>query len=220
MQISKSIGNIHSTGAQGDTPLHWAAFNGDKMAVVRLLKQGANVNARVHNGNTPLHHAAYRGHKSIVRVLIDQGARVNSRTTDGVTPLDWAIQNNNKAVISLLTSRGAKAGKKARSAKRAKKIAVEAVKRVASKPTINQTKKFRVQLVATSTKPGALDNLADFQKQHSDLLGQLSFNIEAVKHRERLLYRVQAGPLSKADASSVCRTLVQRKQDCFVVRTK
>ena len=220
MQISKSVGYIHSTGAQGDTPLHWAAFNGDEMAVVRLLKQGAHVNARVHNGNTPLHHAAYRGHKSIARTLIDHSARVNARTTDGLTPLDWAIQNNNKAVISLLTSRGAKASKKARSTKQTKKIAVKPVKRIASKPTINQTKKYRVQLVARSTKPGALENLADLQKQHSDLLGQLSFNIEAVKRRERLLYRVQAGPLSKADASSVCRTLVQRKQDCFVVHAK
>ncbi len=219
LQISQSSGNIHSTGAQGDTPLHWAAFKGDELAVVRLLKQGANVNARVHNGNTPLHHAAFRGHESIARVLIDHGAKVNSRTTDGLTPLDWAVQNNYPAVILLLTSRGAKAGKKPRSAKQAKqakKIIVKAAKRVASR----RTEMFRVQLVARSTKPGALDSLADQQKQHSDLLGQLSFNIEPVKRSGRILYRVQAGPLSKTAASSVCRTLLQRKQDCFVVHAK
>lgn len=213
VQISKSIGYIYSTGAQGDTPLHWAAFNGDEMAVLRLLRQSANVNARVRNGNTPLHHAAFRGHESIVRFLIDHGAKVNSRTTDGLTPLDWAIQNKHQDVILLLTFRGAKVGKTTGLAQQAKTIAVKPVKRVVSK----QTKRFRVQLVARSTKSGALDSLADLKKVYSEILGSLSFNIEAVEHGGRLFYRVQAGPLSKASASSVCRTLLQRKQDCFVV---
>ncbi len=212
-QSLKFTGYVYSIGEQGDTPLHWAAFYGDENAVLGFIKQGADVNARVSNGNTPLHQAAYRGYESIARVLISHGARVNLRTTDGLTPLDWALRNNHQAVISLLTSYGAKSGKKAGLAKKAKTTGIESLKQVESK----RPKRFRVQLVVTRTETDAFKNLTELKKRHDEILGQLIFNIEPVQRGRRLLYRVQAGLLSKSGA---CQTLHQRSQDCFVVRAK
>lgn len=55
----------NATTRNGDTALHWAAFNGDYDLAEALLGAGANVNAVGDVGNTPLHVAAAAGHPKV-----------------------------------------------------------------------------------------------------------------------------------------------------------
>jgi glucan biosynthesis protein C len=58
----------------GQTPLHYAVRNGNKIALSMLLKAGANPNAAdAEYGNTPLHYAATLGNDDIIQKLIAAG---------------------------------------------------------------------------------------------------------------------------------------------------
>jgi hypothetical protein len=56
------------------------------------------------------------------------------------------------------------------------------------------------------------------QKAHPDLLGSLTLNIEKVDKGGTALFRVQAGPLTKAQAKDLCTKLKAAKQDCIVAK--
>jgi hypothetical protein len=58
----------------GQTPLHYAVRNGNKIALSMLLKAGANPNAAdAEYGNTPLHYAATLGNEDFIQNLIASG---------------------------------------------------------------------------------------------------------------------------------------------------
>ena len=58
----------------GQTPLHYAVRNGNKIALSMLLKAGANPNAaEAEYGNTPLHYAATLGNEDFIQKLIAAG---------------------------------------------------------------------------------------------------------------------------------------------------
>jgi ankyrin repeat protein len=62
-----------------DTPLHWAAKNGDLDLVKLLLEIGVNLNAISTSKNAPLHLAAEHGHTEVARLLVDSGADATSK---------------------------------------------------------------------------------------------------------------------------------------------
>ncbi len=71
---------------EGNTPLHYAARNGNDVIFQVLLAHGANINTRNNGGNTALHLAAQAGRLAIVRsflrhdsATIDSINRVNNR---------------------------------------------------------------------------------------------------------------------------------------------
>ena len=73
------------------TPLHWAAFRGDKGIAALLISRGAELDAEDPYYSTPLYLAAERGHPEIVRQLIAEGAEVNVKSSRlGYTPLHRA----------------------------------------------------------------------------------------------------------------------------------
>jgi cytohesin len=99
--------------ADGSTPLHEAALDGDTDRALGLLEAGADVEVAVESledrsaewGSTPLHVAAAAGRAEMLRLLLDRGAAVNRANIRGATPLHKAIAH--AAIVEILVARGA-----------------------------------------------------------------------------------------------------------------
>jgi ankyrin repeat protein len=76
----------------GRTPLHEAAFYGERSAAQFLIDHGANIHSIDGSGATPLHLAAQSALAEMVNLLIDNGASVDFTTPRGYTPLHYAIR--------------------------------------------------------------------------------------------------------------------------------
>lgn len=76
----------------------------------------------------------------------------------------------------------------------------------------------RVQLAAVKSEALAKAEWAKLQKAHPALLGGLTLNVQAVDKNGSKLYRIQAGPLTKAQAKDLCSQLKAQKQDCIVAK--
>jgi ankyrin repeat protein len=83
----------------GATPLHFAAYNGNKECIQLLLDQGAHVNAQESNNLTPLHITADKGQKECIQLLVENGAHVNVQNNYGETPLHWVAYKGNKECV-------------------------------------------------------------------------------------------------------------------------
>lgn len=61
-----------------DTPLHKAAHNGDKGALIQILDDAEiDVNAPGAAERRPLHRAAGGNHAELITILVEKGADVN-----------------------------------------------------------------------------------------------------------------------------------------------
>ncbi|BAE50499.1 ankyrin repeat domain-containing protein [Paramagnetospirillum magneticum] len=87
-------------------PLHRAAYDGDVVAVRRMLAAGTAVDARNDQGVTALMAAAGAGQLATISALLDAGADPNSRNIRGNTPLIFATVSSGETV-NLLLGRGA-----------------------------------------------------------------------------------------------------------------
>ena len=65
------------------TPLHFAAANGQKQAAALLLANGADVEAMTYLGATPLQMAAGRDDEDMMELLLANHADINGRDKDG-----------------------------------------------------------------------------------------------------------------------------------------
>lgn len=91
-----------------DNRLSVAAMNGDKTAVLSLLKQKVDVNAPQGDGSTALHWAADREDLEMAQALIQAGADPNAKTRlNDITPLYMAAKTGNAAMLQLLVKSGA-----------------------------------------------------------------------------------------------------------------
>ncbi len=103
--------------ADGQTPLHRAAREGQLEAMKALLELGADPNRGDNYGSTALHHAVcgdYRKHwdtgapyHEAARVLVEHSANVNAAKERGVTPLHLAAARNDVQTAKLLLAHGA-----------------------------------------------------------------------------------------------------------------
>jgi ankyrin repeat protein len=90
-------------------PLHQAVLSGDRAAVQRLIRSGADVNAANRYGVTALSLAAQRGHADLVDVLLKAGAGVKTaeaKLPEGQTLLMHAARTGNVASVTSLLAAG------------------------------------------------------------------------------------------------------------------
>jgi len=92
---------IRSRGSDGDTPLHIAAFAGDRHAVRFLLEADADIDAKGDLSTSPLYCAVSAQHVQIAELLLQYGADPDAENELGFTPRTLAKQKGDKATIAL-----------------------------------------------------------------------------------------------------------------------
>jgi ankyrin repeat protein len=93
----------------GGTALFDAAKRGDRIAVSKLLDQGADVHARAVDETTALHWAVRADSLDTATLLLESGADARAADRYGVTPLYLAAENGDAAMIAKLLDAGADA---------------------------------------------------------------------------------------------------------------
>jgi len=104
--VAGDASTIHTPNADGDLPLHIAAFNGHKDIVAFLLSQGADIEAVNPLNQTPLLYAAFNGHTDILNYLIEQGATFEYRDRLNLSPFLFAARNGHPDVVNALLDLG------------------------------------------------------------------------------------------------------------------
>jgi glyoxylase-like metal-dependent hydrolase (beta-lactamase superfamily II) len=90
-----------------ETPLHYAAYSGQKRIVQYLIGKGANIESKEVMGHTPLHFAAYGGQTEAANVLISNKALLNTENIESNTPLHYAAQLGKIEMVRNLIDNGA-----------------------------------------------------------------------------------------------------------------
>jgi ankyrin repeat protein len=92
----------------GSVPVVDAAMRGDRDAVRRMVKDGADVNSAEGDGMTALHWAAMKGDLPLAEMLLYAGANVKATTRLGAyTPLLLAARAGDPRMIAALAKAGA-----------------------------------------------------------------------------------------------------------------
>lgn len=97
----------HSRSRMGDTPLHFAAIQGNVRAISLLLDAGADIGAAGESGYTPLHYAVEQSRLEAVRVLLERGADISLQTETGLTSVELAKLVRDDEIQRLLQQRTA-----------------------------------------------------------------------------------------------------------------
>ena len=101
--------DVNAKDNRGMTPLHKAAYYGQRQVAKVLIAKGASVNGTDTAGQTPLHIAANFGSKWVPELLLANGANISARDIAGNTPLHaatdfWCVD---KDLLELLIAKGA-----------------------------------------------------------------------------------------------------------------
>lgn len=101
--------DVNAKDKRGMTPLHNAAYYGQRQVAEVLIAKGANVNGTNTAGQTPLHIAANFGAKFVPELLLANGANIRARDVAGNTPLHAAADSPDveKDLLDLLVAKGA-----------------------------------------------------------------------------------------------------------------
>lgn len=110
--LDKAPGLVNATDKDAATPLHIAAFQGNRELVDLLVQRGASVNAMGKKRESALHLATLKGSTEIAQTLIAHGADINARGQKGETPLHFAAVYGHKDLAAMLIAKGALVGVK------------------------------------------------------------------------------------------------------------
>ena len=105
--LSAKGANVNSVGADGATPVMYAAANNDLELVRALIKAGANVKLASQFGTSALTEAAIIGSAPVISALLKAGADPNYKTPDGETPLMAAARSGKVDAAAQLVDAGA-----------------------------------------------------------------------------------------------------------------
>ncbi len=93
----------------GETALHYAAYDSSARVVAILLEAGCQVNAQEKKGRSPLHLVCARVDDDavpIARLLLDHGASTSLLTVNGASPLTYAALLGLHDMVELLIVQG------------------------------------------------------------------------------------------------------------------
>ena len=100
--------DINARDGDGDTPLHNAAGDGNRVAINMLVAAGADVNAQNSGGLTPLMRAAKAGLLAAVHYMrIQPGVDMGIRSSAGTTALGYALKSKDQETVLELLNAGA-----------------------------------------------------------------------------------------------------------------
>jgi len=170
---------LYYTDANGTSPLHWAAKEGQCAIVEYLVNNGAFVNlTSLKLYHTPLHYAAASGHAGCVQTLINLNANIDAADKEGKTAAHWACIGAHTKCLLVLKECGADTKKQDLSGRTPMDIAQERFLRecidiLAREQTTPQTdhatySKVNEQVVIKSLgigSAGKLSRIFNFQAQ-------------------------------------------------------
>lgn len=225
-QVSELVSggaDVNEKDQMGSTALHWTAYAGLTDISRLLLDKGAEVNVKDKLGGlTPLHWAVLKARTDMVDLLIARGADVNALDNDGDTPLDYANSKKNTELANVLMANGAKRGEAGMSRNATTQSSAPLAESFiqSQPPPAAGAPDVRIQLASLrSGSDAARDAWGQLQRDYPDLLGNLTPSVEEAElGGNGVFYRLQAGPLSAAEAENVCEMLKQKGQACMVVR--
>lgn len=99
--------DVNEKDCRGNTPLHYAAWEGNAEIIQLLINAGSLINEKNSADYTPLHFAATNGNIDSVRLLINAGADINQKSPIGGTPLNQAARAGHVEIVRLLINMGA-----------------------------------------------------------------------------------------------------------------
>jgi ankyrin repeat protein/peroxiredoxin len=99
---------VNARNSLGGTPLHDAAWAGERDVAAFLIQAGADVNSKhAEGGSTPLHYAVLTNHPDVVEVLLDHHADVKAPYKSRQTALHLAAARGYGRIATLLIAHGA-----------------------------------------------------------------------------------------------------------------
>lgn len=107
MFVDYDIQGFDGRAADGETPLHLAALNGDVDDLALILPTISNIDTPGGIGHTALHYAILFGHAAIVDVLLDHGASLSAQNEYGDRPLDMLKENRAQVLATIAKHRPA-----------------------------------------------------------------------------------------------------------------
>jgi ankyrin repeat protein len=124
--IAKQEG-INAKDINGNTPLHFAVFEHEDLAVRIIKNTNVDINIVNNKGRTVLHEIALlsRNDNSLVELVIEKGVDINAQDIEGNTALHHAIEMNCFELVSLLVRKGATIDVQNQKGKTAKDVALE-----------------------------------------------------------------------------------------------
>jgi ankyrin repeat protein len=104
--LIRSGSRLHLKDIDGNTALHFAAFNGDSNTCVLLLNAGAQLNEYNRDGETPLDLAARGGHTEAVICLLNSWVSQNGHATTLLKGFLEATSSGNASTAQAFIERG------------------------------------------------------------------------------------------------------------------